>query len=70
MTPRHLRPGVAEFVAYVATMQIQDFRVLDPLASEREGSRAGRYQRGGNHVAGAAVSGAGRRRRRGLARRR
>ena len=36
MRPRHGRAGVAEFFAYVATMQIQDFQVLDLLASERQ----------------------------------
>jgi ketosteroid isomerase-like protein len=36
MTPRHGREGVAEFFDYVATMQIQDFQVLDMLASDRQ----------------------------------
>jgi ketosteroid isomerase-like protein len=36
MKPRHGRAGVAEFFAYVATMQIQDFHVLDMLASNRQ----------------------------------
>lgn len=36
MQPRHGRAGVAEFFAYVATMQIQDFQVLDMLASDRQ----------------------------------
>lgn len=36
MKPRHGRAGVAEFFAYVATMQIQDFQVLDMLASDRQ----------------------------------
>ena len=36
MRPRHGRAGVAEFFAYVATMQIQDFQVLDMLASGRQ----------------------------------
>jgi len=36
MTPRHGRAGVAEFFAYVATMDIQDFQVLDMLASDRQ----------------------------------
>ena len=36
MKPRHGRTGVAEFFAYVATMQIQDFQVLDILASHRQ----------------------------------
>lgn len=36
MTPRHGRQGVAEFFDYVATMQIQDFQVLDMLASDRQ----------------------------------
>jgi uncharacterized protein len=36
MKPRHGRQGVAEFFGYVATMQIQDFRVLDMLASDRQ----------------------------------
>jgi uncharacterized protein len=36
MTPRHGRAGVAEFFAYVATMEIQDFQVLDLLASDRQ----------------------------------
>ncbi len=36
MTPRHGRAGVAEFFAYVATMQIEDFQVLDMLASDRQ----------------------------------
>jgi hypothetical protein len=35
MKPRHGRAGVSEFFAYVATMQIQDFQVLDMLASDR-----------------------------------
>ncbi len=36
MQPRHGRAGVAEFFAYVATMQIHDFQVLDMLASDRQ----------------------------------
>ena len=36
MQPRHGRAGVAEFFAYVATMQIEDFQVLDILASDRQ----------------------------------
>jgi ketosteroid isomerase-like protein len=36
MKPRHGRAGVAEFFADVATMQIQDFQVLDMLASDRQ----------------------------------
>jgi uncharacterized protein len=36
MQPRHGRDGVAEFFAYVATMQIEDFQVLDMLASDRQ----------------------------------
>ena len=36
MKPRHGRAGVAEFFDYVATMQIQDFKVLDVLASDRQ----------------------------------
>jgi ketosteroid isomerase-like protein len=36
MKPRHGRAGVGEFFAYVATMQIQDFQVLDMLASDRQ----------------------------------
>lgn len=36
MKARHGRPGVAEFFSHVATMQIQDFQVLDLLASERQ----------------------------------
>jgi ketosteroid isomerase-like protein len=36
MKPRHGRAGVAEFFAYVATMQIKDFEVLDILASDRQ----------------------------------
>ena len=36
MKPRQGRVGVAEFFAYVATMQIQDFQVLDMLASDRQ----------------------------------
>jgi uncharacterized protein len=36
MKPRHGREGVAEFFSYVATMQIQDFQVLDMLASDRQ----------------------------------
>ena len=36
MRPRHGREGVAEFFDYVATMQIEDFRVLDMLASDRQ----------------------------------
>jgi len=36
MTPRHGRAGVAEFFAYVATMEIQAFQVLDMLASDRQ----------------------------------
>jgi uncharacterized protein len=35
MQPRH-GAGVAEFFDYVATMQIQDFQVLDMLASDRQ----------------------------------
>jgi ketosteroid isomerase-like protein len=34
MTRRHGPAGVAEFFVYVATMQIQDFQVLDMLASD------------------------------------
>ena len=36
MKPRHGRTGVADFFDYVATMQIQDFQVLDMLASDRQ----------------------------------
>jgi uncharacterized protein len=36
MRPRHGREGVAEFFAYVATMQIREFEVLDMLASDRQ----------------------------------
>ena len=36
MEPRQGRAGVAEFFAYVGTMQIQDFQVLDMLASDRQ----------------------------------
>jgi ketosteroid isomerase-like protein len=36
MQPRHGRAGVADFFAYVATMQITDFQVLDMLASDRQ----------------------------------
>jgi ketosteroid isomerase-like protein len=36
MKPRHGRAGVAEFFAYVAEMQIEDFQVLDMLASDRQ----------------------------------
>jgi SnoaL-like domain len=36
MRPRYGREGVAEFFDYVATMQIQDFQVLDLLASDRQ----------------------------------
>jgi ketosteroid isomerase-like protein len=36
MQPRSGRAGVAEFFAHVATMQIQDFQVLDLLASDRQ----------------------------------
>ena len=36
MQPRQGRQGVAEFFSYVATMQIQDFQVLDMLASDRQ----------------------------------
>jgi uncharacterized protein len=36
MHPRHGRSGVADFFAYVATMQIRDFQVLDMLASDRQ----------------------------------
>ena len=36
MSPRRGRGGVAEFFDYVATMQIQDFQVLDMLASDRQ----------------------------------
>jgi uncharacterized protein len=36
MKPRHGRAGVAKFFEYVATMQIQDFQVLDMLASDQQ----------------------------------
>jgi ketosteroid isomerase-like protein len=36
MKPRHGRAGVAGFFDYVATMQIDDFQVLDMLASDRQ----------------------------------
>jgi hypothetical protein len=36
MKPRQGRAGVADFFAYVATMQIRDFQVLDMLASDRQ----------------------------------
>ncbi len=36
MQPRRGRAGVAEFFSYVATMQIEDFQVLDMLASDRQ----------------------------------
>ena len=36
MTPRHGRQGVAEFFDHVATMKIEDLRVLDMLASDRQ----------------------------------
>jgi ketosteroid isomerase-like protein len=36
MEPRQGRAGVAEFFAYVGTMQIQDFQVLDMLAGDRQ----------------------------------
>jgi ketosteroid isomerase-like protein len=36
MKPRHGRSGVGEFFEYVATMEIQDFQVLDMLASDRQ----------------------------------
>jgi uncharacterized protein len=36
MKPRYGREGVAGFFDYVATMQIQDFQVLDMLASDRQ----------------------------------
>jgi uncharacterized protein len=36
MQPRHGRAGVAEFFDHVAAMQIQDFQVLDMLASDRQ----------------------------------
>jgi ketosteroid isomerase-like protein len=36
MKPRYGRGGVAEFFAYVATMQIEDFQVLDILASAHQ----------------------------------
>jgi ketosteroid isomerase-like protein len=36
MQPRHGRAGVAEFFDYVKTMQIQDFQVLDMLASDHQ----------------------------------
>jgi uncharacterized protein len=36
MSSRQGRAGVAEFFEYVATMQIQDFQVLDMLASDRQ----------------------------------
>ena len=36
MKPRYGPAGVAEFFAYVATMQILDFQVLDMLASDRQ----------------------------------
>jgi ketosteroid isomerase-like protein len=36
MQPRHGRDGVAEFFAYVSTMQIADFQVLDMLSSDHQ----------------------------------
>jgi uncharacterized protein len=36
MKPRRGSGGVAEFFAYVATMEIRDFQVLDMLASDRQ----------------------------------
>jgi ketosteroid isomerase-like protein len=36
MKPRHGREGVAEFFDNVATMEIQDFQVLDMLGSDRQ----------------------------------
>jgi uncharacterized protein len=36
MQPRHGRAGVADFFEYVATMQIEDFQVLDMLAGDRQ----------------------------------
>jgi len=36
MKPGHGRQGVAEFFSYVATMRIQDFQILDMLASDRQ----------------------------------
>jgi len=39
MQPRLGRDGVAEFFAYVATVQIHDFQALDMLASNRPGCR-------------------------------
>jgi ketosteroid isomerase-like protein len=36
MKPRQGPDGVAEFFAYVATMEIQDFQVLDMLAGDRQ----------------------------------
>jgi len=36
MTPRHGRAGVAEFFQHVGTMQIDDFQVLDMLASDHQ----------------------------------
>ena len=36
MKPRHGSAGVAEFFAYVATMEIRNFQVLDMLASNRQ----------------------------------
>lgn len=36
MKPRHGRAGAAEFFAYVATMEIRNFQVLDMLASNRQ----------------------------------
>ncbi len=36
MQPRRGREGVAEFFAYVATMQIADFQVLDMLSSDHQ----------------------------------
>src|ERR1700751_1740844 len=36
MRPRQGREGVAEFFGYVSTMEIQDFQVLDMLASDRQ----------------------------------
>ena len=36
MKSRQGRAGVAEFFAFVETMQIQDFQVLDMLASDRQ----------------------------------
>ena len=36
MQPRHGPAGVAEFFGYVGTMQIENFQVLDMLASDRQ----------------------------------